>query len=124
MEPKDHHVAVLGASPKPQRYSNLAIRLLKSKGYRVSPVNPAFAEIEGLATYHSLRLIEESVDTLTLYVSPRHIEPMIEDIVRLRPARVIFNPGTESRVLERRLAGASIPHFDACTLVMLRTNTF
>jgi predicted CoA-binding protein len=124
MEPKDHHVAVLGASPKPQRYSNQAIRLLKSKGYRVSPVNPAFAEIEGLATYHSLRLIEESVDTLTLYVSPRHIESMIEDIVRLRPARVIFNPGTESRVLEHRLAGESIPHFDACTLVMLRTNTF
>jgi len=124
MEPKDHHVAVLGASPNPQRYSNQAIRLLKSKGYRVSPVNPAFAEIEGLATYHSLRFIEESVDTLTLYVSPKHIEPMIEDIVRLRPARVIFNPGTESRALARHLAGASIPHFDACTLVMLRTNIF
>ncbi|MEA3413370.1 MAG: CoA-binding protein [Pseudomonadota bacterium] len=124
MEPEDHHVVVLGASPKPQRYSNQAVRLLKSKGYRVSPVNPAFVEIEGLPVYASLGLIVGPVHTLTLYVSPKHIEPAIEDIVKLRPGRVIFNPGTETPVLERRLARASIPHFDACTLVMLRTNIF
>ena len=37
------NVAVLGASPKPERYSNQAVRLLASLDYRPIPVNPAFA---------------------------------------------------------------------------------
>ena len=46
---RDHQVAVLGASRKPQRYSNRAVRALAQHGYRVVPVNPAHAEVEGLA---------------------------------------------------------------------------
>ena len=41
-------VAVLGASPKRERYSNQAIRLLRDYGHTVLPVNPAQQEIEGL----------------------------------------------------------------------------
>ena len=41
-------VVVLGASPKPERYSNKAIRLLQQHRHRVIPVHPAIAKIEGL----------------------------------------------------------------------------
>ena len=66
----------------------------------------------------------EQVDTLTLYVGPQHLAPQSDDIVRLRPGRVIFNPGTESKVVQRRLDDAGIEWFEACTLVMLRTDQF
>ena len=36
MNPSEHHVVVLGASPKPERYSNRAVRLLLRLGYRVT----------------------------------------------------------------------------------------
>jgi hypothetical protein len=44
--------------------------------------------------------------------------------VRLNPPWVIFNPGTENPELEARHDQAGIPHEQACTLVLLRTEQF
>jgi len=117
-------VAVLGASNNPDRYSNMAVRRLRDAGHRVIPVNPALTEIEGLPVAQSLADINEPVDTLTLYVGPQRSVPMIDNILRLAPKRVIFNPGTESEELATALAQANIPHLEACTLVMLQTGQF
>jgi predicted CoA-binding protein len=124
MSNSDHHVAVLGASPKPARYANQCIRLLKRHGYRITPVHPRFEQIEELPVTHSLGAIGDPVDTLTLYVGPQLLEPQADAIVTLRPARVIFNPGTESRLVQGRLDDAGIAWFEACTLVMLKTEQF
>ena len=124
MSPQKHHVAVLGASPKPARYANQAIRLLKQQGYPVTPLHPRFDVIEDLPVTHQLDDIAKPVDTLTLYVGPKLLEPQVDAIVQLKPDRVIFNPGTESRVVQQRLDDAGIPWLEACTLVMLRTGQF
>ncbi|RMG37085.1 MAG: CoA-binding protein [Gammaproteobacteria bacterium] len=124
MNPAEHHVAVLGATPKPARYANQAIRLLLEKGYRVTPVHPRFEEIEGLAVANTLDEVPQPVHTLTLYVGPQRLEPQIPDLIALRPRRVIFNPGTESRPLQRALDEAGIPWLEGCTLVMLKTGQF
>jgi predicted CoA-binding protein len=89
-------VAVLGASANTERYANMAVRRLRDAGHRVIPVNPALEQIEGLPVTKSLGDIAEPVDTLTLYVGPQRLAPLTEDILRLAPQRVIFNPGTES----------------------------
>ncbi len=122
--PEEHHVAVLGASPKPARYSNQAVRLLLDHGYSVTPVHPNFEQIEGLQVAATLSDIERPVDTLSLYVGPERITPMIEEIIGLRPGRVICNPGTESKELQDRLDAEGIPWLEACTLVMLRLGVF
>ena len=124
MKNSHHHVAVLGASPKPARYSNQCIRLLQQHGYKITPVHPRFALVEELAVTHSLAAIKEPVHTLTLYVGPAHLEPQTDDILRLKPGRVIFNPGTESVLVQQRLTEAGIEWFEACTLVMLKTDQF
>ncbi len=122
--PADHVVVVLGASRKPARYSNQAVRLLKTGGYRVIPVHPRIAEIEGIAASPSLRMIAEKVHTLTLYIGPDRSRVVMQDIVDLNPARVIFNPGTESKELEDKLRAHHIDCIHGCTLVMLRTGQF
>jgi predicted CoA-binding protein len=124
MHPAEHHVVVLGASPKPARYANQALRLLLAEGYRVTPVHPRWQEIEGLPVLASTSQIRRPVQTLTLYVGPAQLEPMADELVQLNPDRVIFNPGTESRALQHRLDQAGIPWLEACTLVMLKTGTF
>jgi predicted CoA-binding protein len=121
---KKQTVVVLGASPKPERYSNKAVKLLMEYGHRVLPVHPAIGEIEGLKTLASLGGIDEPVDTLTLYVSPRHLTELQEDIIRLKPGRVIFNPGSEHPPLIAALQDAGISCAEACTLVMLKTGQF
>ncbi|MGD8931404.1 MAG: CoA-binding protein [Chromatiales bacterium] len=122
--PAERHVVVLGASNKPLRYSNQAIRLLLEKGYRVTPVHPKQEIIEGLPVAPSLKAVSQPVDTLTLYVGPQRLAPMIEEVIALRPGRVIFNPGTESPELISKVEQAGIQWLEACTLVLLRIGTF
>ena len=117
-------VAVLGASSKPDRYSNKAIRMLKEHGHNVIPVNPVENEIEGFAVVHDLSAIKVAVDTLTIYVNPARGEQLIADMIRLKPGRVILNPDTESEKIEEALHRAGIPVLRACTMVLLRTNQF
>ncbi len=125
MDTADHHVVVLGATRKPERYANQAIRLLREKGFgSITPVHPKLKESEGLAVTNSLADVEQPVDTLTLYVGSARLSTMIDDILDLKPARVLFNPGTESPLLQQALDIADIPWEEACTLVLLRTGQF
>ncbi len=117
-------VAVLGASPKPERYSNQAIRLLGRYDYRPIPVNPAFAEIEGLACFPSLAAIGEAVHTITVYLGPARSTPLISEIVAANPKRIILNPGAENEALAAAANSAGIEVVEGCTLVMLRTGLF
>ena len=117
-------VVVMGASHKPERYSNQAIRLLREHGHQVVPVHPRLDTVEGLPVAHHLGEIDGRVDTLTLYVGPAISSVAAEAIVQLHPRRVIFNPGTENPELEARLDEAGIAHEQACTLVLLRTAQF
>jgi hypothetical protein len=122
--PAEHRVVVLGASNKPARYAHQAQRLLMELGYPVIPVHPKLERIEGIPVVSSLRLIHEPVHTLTLYMGAERSRALIPDIVALNPARVIFNPGSESTELEDALRAHHIDFLHACTLVMLRTRQF
>jgi len=117
-------VVVLGASSKPERYSNKAIRLLLEHGHRVIPVHPAINMIEGLEVKKSLDEIKDQIDTLTVYLSPAISTPLADQMLRLNPKRIIFNPGTENPALRDRLAENSIEVEEACTLVLLQTGQF
>ncbi len=118
------NVAVLGASPKPERYSNQAVRLLASFDYRPIPVNPAFEEVEGLTCYPNLAAIHEPLHTITLYLGPARSTPLIEDIIAASPQRIIMNPGAENEALAEAASSAGIEVVESCTLVMLRAGLF
>jgi hypothetical protein len=123
MPPKET-VVVLGVSPKPERYSNKAVRALVEHGHRVIPVHPLLKEIAGIPTVSGLAQIKGVVNTLTLYVGPERGKELIEEMIVLQPGRVIMNPGTESDEIEADLNDKGIPVLRACTLVMLRTGQF
>jgi len=117
-------VVVLGASPKPTRYSYQAVKMLADHGYKVIPVHPKVSRIDRVPVVNDMRHIQGPVHTLTMYVGPARSKAMIGDILDLAPERVILNPGTESHYLELALKDARIPHEHACTLVLLRTGQF
>lgn len=117
-------VVVLGASAKPERYSNRALHLLLEKGFVVLPVHPALDEIEGLPVFKKLPDLGTPVDTVTVYLSPKLSAPLAEDLLAVKPRRVIFNPGTESPELQKKLRAAGLEVEEACTLVLLNTGQF
>ena len=118
------NVAVLGASPKPDRYSNQAIRLLGRFDYRPIPVNPAYEEVEELTCFPNLAAIAEPVHTITIYLGPARSKPLIEEILAANPQRVIMNPGAENEELAAAASGAGIEVVEGCTLVMLKSGLF
>jgi len=124
MQQQRQRVAVVGASPKAERYSNRAVCLLKQYGHEVVPIHPAVTLIEGLPVVPSVADLAGHVDTLTLYVSPEVSSKLAAAIVDLHPDRVIFNPGTENLALQAILEAEGIHSLEACTLVLLQTGQF
>jgi predicted CoA-binding protein len=122
--PAKETVVVLGASPKPERYSNQAVRALVEHGHRVIPVHPLLKEIAGVPVVAALSGVKDPVNTLTLYVDPERGQELLDDMINLGPDRVIMNPGTESDEIEEALNAKGIDVLRACTLVMLRTDQF
>jgi predicted CoA-binding protein len=121
---ENKNVAVLGASPKPDRFANKAVRMLMRHGYNVLPVNPAFTHIEGLHCFKTLGEITEPIDTITMYLGERNSMPLIDDIIKSKPRRIIMNPGAHNDTLEEKAREAGIEVEHDCTLVMLGADAF
>lgn len=118
------HVAVIGASPQPERYSYKAVKALKEKGHTPLPVAKGHSEIDGIPAYSSITEIPGPVNTVSIYVRPEILKSLADDIIGKHPSRVIMNPGTEDDVLRERFEAAGIQVVQACTLVMLSTGQF
>ena len=122
--PAGSKVAVLGASPKPDRYSFKAVRMLKEHGFKPFPVHPVGHAVDGVAGVKSLDDIKEPIDTLTMYVNANISGEQTKLILNLHPRRVIFNPGAENEELAKKLEDAGIEVVRHCTLVMLNTGLY
>lgn len=121
---KGSSVAVLGASPKEERYSFKAVRMLKEHGFKPIPVHPAGHEVDGISGLKSLSDILSEIDTLTVYVNSKISDNEYDNIISLNPRRVIFNPGAENHQLSEKLSEKGIEVIKACTLVMLQTDQY
>ncbi len=124
MDKSPEKVAVLGASPKPDRYAYKAMQMLKEYGHRAVPVNPAFEEVLGETCYPSLRELPAAIDTATLYLGKMRSDPLTEEILEAKPRRIIMNPGAENDELAEKARAQGIEVVYGCTLVMLRTGQF
>jgi len=114
---------ILGASAKPNRYSNMAQIRLKELGHEVIPVNPVEKEILGDKVMNTLKDVWQDVDTLTVYVNAGRLAPLLDQIIRLAPQRIIFNPGAEAPEFYHEFP-EHIEVVEACTLVMLNTGQY
>ena len=115
---------VIGASSNPQKYSHMAVMLLQDKGHTVIPSHPTEKAIGDLKVVNDLADIKSPLDTISVYVRPEILKGMADKILALKPARVIFNPGTEDTELSQKFLKAGIKVMDACTLVMLKTGQY
>lgn len=114
---------VIGASLKPQRYSNKAIHRLVNKKHNTVALGLREGKIDQVVIDTKLKQYED-LDTVTLYLNPKRQKEYYDYIVSLKPKRVIFNPGTENKEFYEILKSNNI-HFEiACTLVLLGTNQY
>jgi predicted CoA-binding protein len=60
-------IALVGASPRPDRPSNGVMRYLLDQGYHVIPVRPHRREVLGIPCVDSLADVEEPVDLVDVF---------------------------------------------------------
>ncbi|SFF54906.1 CoA-binding protein [Sunxiuqinia elliptica] len=114
---------VIGASTKPERYSNKAIRALRKHGHQVVAIAPRKGEVEDVV-FDTDQKTYDDVNTVTLYVGPQHQPSYYEYVLSLKPQRVIFNPGTENKEFAQKLEDRGIKAEEACTLVLLSIGAY
>lgn len=120
---KNKKTVVLGASIRPQRYSNMAIMSLVDKGHSVIAIGHDSGEVAGVKIYKKAIPLK-NIDTVTLYLNPRNQREYYNYIIAAKPKRVIFNPGTENPEFYQLLELNNIKFDIACTLVLLSTNQY
>ncbi len=114
---------VLGASLKPDRYSNFAIRRLVKKKHEVVAVGLMEGDVDRVKIEIGKPSFD-TIDTVTLYMNPKRQIDYYDYIISLNPKRVIFNPGTENIEFVELLERNTIETEVACTLVLLTTNQY
>ena len=114
---------VIGASVKPERYSNKAIRLLKHYGHPVEAIGLRAGTVDDVRFKTGFPDLD-NIHTVTLYIGPARQPQYYNYIIGLKPERVIFNPGTENDEFMELLEKQNIKVVENCTLVMLNSHIF
>lgn len=109
---------VIGASTKPNRYSNIAIQRLLGSSLAVRAIGNRSGEVAGVEINDS-KIMYDNIHTITLYLNAANQKSYYDYILDLKPKRVIFNPGTENEELEILLKNKNIYFEKSCTLVLL-----
>lgn len=114
---------VLGASEREDRYANKAVRKLVEHNHEVVAVGRSAGRI-GDVPIETGQPVFADVDTVTLYIGPRFHSDISDYVLKLKPRRVIFNPGTENPEFQQLLESKGIAAVEACTLVLLSTGQY
>jgi len=76
-------IAVVGLSANWWRPSYFAAKYMQEHGYRMIPVNPAYAEVLGEKCYASLRDIPEPVDIVDCFRKSEEIPAIAEEAIAI-----------------------------------------
>lgn len=114
---------VIGASENPSRYAFIAANRLLQYGHDIVLLGNRKGMINGHPIETGTPPFQD-VHTITLYMRAELQKPLYQYFLALKPKRIIFNPGTENRELEKLAEQQGIETTEACTLVMLSVGTY
>ncbi len=103
-------VAIVGASPKPERPSHIVAEFLKNEGYRVIPVTPKGGQIVGETAYPDLTSIPEPVEVVDVFRRPEDVLPIAEEAIAIGAKALWLQEGiiNEEAAARARKAGLTV----------------
>lgn len=115
-------IAVVGASPKPERPSNSIMHYLLEQGYRVIPVRPLdCSEVHGVPCVASLSEIGESIDLVDVFRRPEYTPEIAREAVATGAKALWLQTGIVSAEARAIAEAAGIDYVEnACTKVVHR----
>jgi hypothetical protein len=86
-------IAVVGLSDNPERDSYKVAAYLKTKGYKIIPVNPAKDEILGEKSYPDLQSIPDKIDIVDIFRKPDAIPEIVDEAINIKAKTVWMQLG-------------------------------
>ena len=116
---------IVGATPNTSRYAYMAAERLTDHEHEIIPIGIKQGKVFGKSILPIREFPElPEINTITLYIGPRHQAEYIDYLLQLKPKRIIFNPGTENPDFMDKAAKQGIEVVEGCTLVMLQSSMF
>jgi predicted CoA-binding protein len=115
-------IALVGASPNPNRPSHGVMRYLLAQGYRVIPVRPLDCdEVLGVACVAALADIEEPIDLVDVFRREEAAPDHAREAVDVGAQAFWLQLGLRSRDARRIVTEAGLDYVeDACTAIVHR----
>ena len=103
-------VAIVGASPNPERPSHRVADFLKKEGFRVIPVTPKADKVVGEKAYPDLASIPVPVEVVDIFRRPEDMPPIVEEAIAIGAKAVWMQEGiiNEEAAARARKAGLTV----------------
>ena len=115
-------IAIVGASPRPERPSHGVMRYLLASGYRVIPVRPLDCDdVLGVPCVASLAEIEEPIDLVDVFRRPEFCADVARQAVAADAKALWLQLGVVSPEARRIAAEGGLDYVeDECTAIVHR----
>ena len=103
-------VAIVGASPNPERPSHRVADFLKKEGFRVIPVTPNADKVVGEKAYADLSSIPVPVEVVDIFRRPEDVPPIVEEAIAIGAKAVWMQEGIVNKeaAAKARKAGLTV----------------
>lgn len=105
---KYHTIAVVGASPNPERPSHRVAGYLMEHGYQVIPVNPNAREVLGETSYPSLSSIPEKVEVVDIFRRSEEVLPIVDEAIEIGARAIWMQEGIVNEVAAAKARDAGL----------------
>lgn len=85
--------ALVGASRNPEKYGNIILKNMASKGFTVVPVNPSEKEIEGLSCSPDIKSLPDYVKFANIVLPPQRSLSILPECAAKGIEIAWFQPG-------------------------------
>jgi len=116
-------IAVVGLSKNPAKDSHRVAKYLKSKGYRIIPVNPFADVVLGEKCYKSLLDVPEPIEVVDIFRPAKDVTPIVDQAIELKkklgnPRVVWMQRGIVDEEAAKRARDASLTVvMDRCMMI-------